>query len=862
MWASRNGSLSYDQYPEAGPEHPAICSPQLKQAGSRASLFKYTPPWQVFCAALGSKLQNLQSPVVDANISQENWMTQEIPITKEHLPQTEDNIYETSLPKMKSSTRDINTPQNIELSYDNQHEHSSQEVVLQQEMRPEDKEGEILDLGRPELKVENGWKMLDPTEDQSPCMTKSISGKTDHWTPSPDRESKLEVLRSGSHYDIRAYKGERKPSRLYEEDEEELQYKIPSKNVSPEIAKELEDERQEIIRRQVVRKSNTMAEKWSSMNELEAIDTSSLVKVTREARKINPTSFALCFDNPSPDWTIIPVNPENIDTEQINFAAARQQFLALEKTNPKMLLDPKRHVPSPRELKTTGHAYGSKEPQNPEMPRNDKELDEYSQLRENSVGADLLILPQREASSYSGTTFLSAEKMPSDLEVDMSTGNVNERTFKKESGNPLAQSQDPAKEAEIRNETPIEREIRLAMEREENLWKERGVQRISTKDDLVEIRSKPLLSSPVSSPASSRKGKDKPLVSFYVQREIEQEAKREEDLQKEGRLLGMYDRGLRQELAERRKIFEREEEASPLPSLCKQKKQGELLETLHGDAATLCCNVDPSREGIASQNVNWSSEIHRPSAEPTLGKKNPGNEPPLKTCSTASSPKMNFPSRCPPCSQDLKAPRDTFVLKKQHLAIPVRKLQFSFSEDQAPQSLQRKEPKPQKPAPREELYTLKTWRPRTSILIDQDIQDALQRELELQEQRRKISLTAQELPSSRVSSQSSAASGETGRYSISSSPVFVPNSPVRFPTSPILYRPSMTTNSPESNFRRCQSPIQSRIRPKEDGKYAGIELNDEIDTEVVKSIKPICRRSALAQLWETGQIRNMDDDSD
>ncbi|KAG8126820.1 hypothetical protein E2320_022079 [Naja naja] len=730
-------------------------------------------------------------------------------------------------------------------------------------MRPEVKEGEILDLGQHELKVENGWKMLDPTEDQSPCMTKSINGKTDHWTPPPDRESKLEVLRSGSHYDIRAYKGEKKPSRLYEEDEEELQYKIPSKNVSPEIAKELENERQEIIRRQVVRKSNTMAEKWSSMNELEAIDTSSLGKVTREARKNNPTtSFALCFDNPSPDWTIIPVNPENIDTEQINFAAARQQFLALEKTNPKMLLDPKRHVPPPRELKATSHAYGSKEPQNPEMPRNDKELGEYSQLRENSIGEDLLIVPQREASSYSGTTSLSAEKMPSGLGVDMSTGNVNERTFKKVSGNPLAQSQGPAKESEFSNETPIEREIRLAMEREENLWKERGIQRISSRDDLVEIRSKPLLSSPVSSPASSRKGKDKPLISFYVQREIEQEAKREEDLQKEGRLLGMYDRGLRQELAERRKIFEREEEEAPLPSLCKQKKQEELLETLHGDSSTLRCNVDPPGERIASQNVNWSSEIHRPSAVPTLGKKTPGNEPPLKTCSTASSPKMDFPSQCPPCSQDLKAPRDKFVLKKQHWAIPVHKLQFSFPEDQRPQSLQRNKHKPQKPAPREELYTVKTWRPRTSILIDQEIQDALQRELELQEQRRKSSLTVQELPSSRVSSQSSAASGDTGRYSVSSSPVFVPNSPVRLPTSPILYRPSMTTDSPESNFRRCQSPIQSRIRPKEDGKYAGIELNDEIDTEVVKSIKPICRRSALAQLWETGQIQNIDDDSD
>lgn len=30
-------------------------------------------------------------------------------------------------------------------------------------------------------------------------------------------------------------------------------------------------------------------------------------------------------------------------------------------------------------------------------------------------------------------------------------------------------------------------------------------------------------------------------------------------------------------------------------------------------------------------------------------------------------------------------------------------------------------------------------------------------------------------------------------------------------------------------------------------------------SQVVKSIKPICRRSALAQLWETGQIRNIDD---
>ncbi|XP_015745049.1 mitotic interactor and substrate of PLK1 isoform X2 [Python bivittatus] len=821
---------------------------------------------------LWDPVQNLQSPVVDANISQENWMTEEIPVTKEHLPETQDDVHEISLPKMESDTRDIlyNSAQNTEFSYEGQHEQSGQQAVLQQEISLEDKDNEFLDLGHPDLKVENGWRMLDSTEDQSQWMAKSINGRTDLWMPPPDRESKLEVLKSGSLYDIRAYKGEKKPSRLYEEDDEGLQYKIPSKVASPEIAKQLEDERQEIIRSQVVRKSNTIAEKWSSTNELEANNMASLGKGTTEPRRNYSTSFALCFDNPSPDWESIPVNPENIDTEQINFAAARQQFLVLEKTNPKMLLEPKKQVPSVRELKATSHVYGSKEPQDPEMPRKDKDSDECSQrrLKEFSKGADLLILPQREANSYSGTSFISGEKMPSSLREalpDLSTGNVNGRTSKKESGNPLARGQDPAKEPEVRNETPIEREIRLAMEREENLWKERGIQRISSRDDLVEIRSKPLLSSPVSSPASSRKGKDKPRISFYVQREIEQETKREEDLQKEGRLPGIYDRGLRQELAERRKIFEREEEEAPLPSLCKQKKEGELLEPLNGDSAPVCCAVVPhkeDRERIVSQNVNWSSEIHRPSSVPAVGKKTPGNELSLNLCSAASTRKMDFPSQSPSCSQDLKSPRDKFVLKKQHFAIPIRKFQFSFPEGQRPPSLQKKEHKPQKAAPRDELYTVKTWRPRTSTLIDQEIQDALQRELELQEQRRKIRLTTEELPSSRVSSQSSAASGDAGSYSVSSSPVFVPNSPMKLPTSPILYRTSVTTNSPEPNFRTCQSPIQSRMRPKEEGKYAGIELKDEIDSEVVKSTKPICRRGVLAQLWETGQIQNIDDDSD
>uniref|UniRef100_A0A8C3K7V6 A-kinase anchor protein 2 C-terminal domain-containing protein n=1 Tax=Calidris pygmaea TaxID=425635 RepID=A0A8C3K7V6_9CHAR len=111
------------------------------------------------------------------------------------------------------------------------------------------------------------------------------------------------------------------------------------------------------------------------------------------------------------------------------------------------------------------------------------------------------------------------------------------------------------KEMKISNETPIEREIRMAMEREENLWKERGIPRLTSSSELVEIQTKPLLSM-LTSPGPGRKGKDRGRASLYLQREIEQETKREEALKKQGRLLGTYDRGTQQELDERRRVFD------------------------------------------------------------------------------------------------------------------------------------------------------------------------------------------------------------------------------------------------------------------------------------------------------------------
>uniref|UniRef100_A0A8C8B7Z3 Mitotic spindle positioning n=1 Tax=Otus sunia TaxID=257818 RepID=A0A8C8B7Z3_9STRI len=470
-----------------------------------------------------------------------------------------------------------------------------------------------------------------------------LDGGRDVWTPSPDRESKLEVVRSGSLYDLRAYRGERKPSKLYDEDEQE-QCRVPPPNISPEKAKELEDERKEVIRNQVMRKSSTMAERWSSTDELRT-----------------------------------PADPENIDTEQINFSAARQQFLMLEKTNPGSFF---------------------------------KEV--YASRRADTERS----YPTRETSSL--TKASSREDLDSGLGEtynEASVGYSSDGSASNEIFNGLD------KETKISNETPIEREIRMAMEREENLWKERGIQRLTSSSELVEIKTKPLLSMDAS-PSPGRKGKDKGHASRYVQREIEQETKREENLKKQGRLLGMYDRGTQQELDERRRVFEQEEAPpqKPTPPRKADERRSWVNEFVaeqpmsHGP-----CPAEDTRGGRSLPSCAASE-------------KSP-DQPLVSQHVSASASKWgsedSWGGRLP---SSTPSPAGTAVLPRRYFSFSFWKPKVSVVEDMGTQNPLRREDG------REEQYRLRTWKAQTSALIDKEIQSDLQREEELQEQRRRRQL--------------------------------------------------------------------------------------------------------------------------
>ncbi|NXS77668.1 MISP protein, partial [Erpornis zantholeuca] len=618
------------------------------------------------------------------------------------------------------------------------------------------------------------------------------------------------------------------------DDEEQDLYRVPPANISPEKARELADERKEVIRSQVMRKSSTIAERWSSVDELSSISTS--VGSQGEGRYSGsvPTSFAICFDKPSPGRAVTPVDPENIDTEQINFSAARQQFLMLEKTNPGSFFSPGQQAMSPRPESVT--KVSREERYSPEMDT--KAMSDY-----RSASA-----PSR---SRTDTSVYQLYGYASDGSTSNETFSVDLRTSNKET--------------RVSNETPIEREIRMAMEREENLWKERGIQRLTSSSELVEIQTKPVLNMHLS-PGPGRKGKDRGRASLYVQREIEQETKREEDLKRQGRLLGAYDRGTQQELEERRRAFEQEEVPPQKPTPLKAEERRSWFKEFAVEQPSSPSPAEDTRGGRSVPSYT-ASIAHFQLSQPRFAAGDRSREQPsVSQHASASTSKWgsedSWGGKLPGSTP---SPASTAVLPREYFSLSLWKPKVSFVEDMGTQSPLRREDG------REEQYRLRTGKPQTSALIEEEIRSDLQREEELQEQRRRRRLldsysdgVPQESSRSR---HSSAASGASGNYSVSGSPVSSPAShqtgilglvssftPLRVTSSS---QGSAETLTPDSS---CSSPFEERRkRVKEEGKYAGIEPIDKVNTEVVESTRVFRHKSVMAQRWEAGQyVRDED----
>nr|XP_033811957.1 mitotic interactor and substrate of PLK1 isoform X3 [Geotrypetes seraphini] len=807
--------------------------------------------------------------------------------------------------------------------------------------------------------------------------TDSFVEKPEVWMQSPDKETKLELLKQDYSHGIWTYKEGKRPSKLFSEQELEMESTGVKIDSSPEKMRELEEERKEIIKKQIVKKSYTMVERWHSMEDLDSGNTSSPSK----SENGYSCSFAVCFDNSFSQKTDTPANSDNINTEQINFAAAREQFMKLEMENQNIPCSPKPHFRNPRTVTLTRnshernwhnpskHSAITQDSSNTHYPR---VADTYNTpSKEASRGDEVCSLPNStrlmaESGSRIGSLkehcllTTSREDLDSGLDempLECSTSYASDGSI---SHDLFSSTQDLGctEEQLVLSETPIEKEIRLALEREEDLRRERGILKSANSDELMDIPKRPLLSlTSTSSPSWKWRG------NISLQREIEKETKREADLKNEGKVIGMYEKGMIQEVGERKKFFEQQDDIPVFPCKPILPNKTTLEEPEWEGSLNLKEDMKPSYKTAESKTSESRLEPYQSfctsaTAEPSSCERSFMSSKRSSEHFLASQP-LSTKTKLNSSRDNGRAPasraEETFFLRKDHFCLrpliprfsvipeqewprvsqppneqenvalqndysslgnkPVMNNQerpsgFAKEKEQGTFLVYKKYFKLQPWRPRlkvkeaesqdtpqnrnqqeniflrEENFRLKPLKPHRSSLIEKEIQEALQREEELQEQRRRGTL----LPDTVCdfdelqSWHSSQSSGVSGSYSVSQSPV-LPHPqmqgmasassdslmPSESSCQACMFKPS---TYPDASWGRIaavgpgspQGIKEDQLQDPEDraGKhstemcYAGIDPSDDVNTKIVESTRVNRHKSIMALRWEAGLYANKD----
>ncbi|XP_072506287.1 A-kinase anchor protein 2 isoform X3 [Notamacropus eugenii] len=166
-----------------------------------------------------------------------------------------------------------------------------------------------------------------------------------------DGETTLTTLKKEAKFELRAFHEDKKPSRLFEDDNSEKEtYRVQKVRPSEEML-ELEKERRELIRSQAVKKNPAIAAKWwnppqeKTLEEQlddEPLESHKKYKERKERRQQQQQQQQIPLPSSSipasPKQTICPFElpdpssglKEDIVTEQIDFSAARKQFQLME----------------------------------------------------------------------------------------------------------------------------------------------------------------------------------------------------------------------------------------------------------------------------------------------------------------------------------------------------------------------------------------------------------------------------------------------------------------------------------------------------------------------------------------------------
>ncbi|XP_062034801.1 mitotic interactor and substrate of PLK1 [Lepus europaeus] len=575
-------------------------------------------------------------------------------------------------------------------------------------------------------------------------------GEPQAW-PSDHQAQLQDTGRRGASYGLRAFPGQPSPRPLYLEEEEELRaYHLEARGARPWQLRDLEQEPWAVVQDQAVRRSGTVATLRGAPDH-------------GDSRPPGQPPTARQEDS-------------SVDREQIDFLAAREQFLNLEQANAGVPRTPLPRVSAaPKALNgpLLANGYVPSQPLAKEVVREDQSIRGLSSR------------PQARGPGGPG---------PGSLE----------------------ESPEPPKE------TPIEREIRLAQEREAALRAQRGLRPTGGPQELVQVPSRPLLTS-VSLSEAPRRDRGRP--SLYVQRDLVQETQREEDHRRQGLQAGRAatpdGRGA-DHRAELRRVLSSDAILSPTPDARAADPPPEVrrVNRIPPDAYQPYLNsggppLEFSAFGVPRKPSGRSSQE-------------------AKAVAPSVTPPGPRAQRTEPLGQPGPAP-GTAVRSEYFLLRPLR-----FRAPEEP------------PAWGREAETPPAWRlqrSQSSELLDREVESVLRREREIEQERSRARTLAGRSPPPDErwdpgSRSSSWASGITGSYSVSESPTV---SPVHLHSELVW-----TAEAPGD-----QAPRQRR---KKKEWYAGINPSDGVNSEVLGATRVTRHKNALAERWEAGIYASGDED--
>ncbi|XP_058887698.1 mitotic interactor and substrate of PLK1-like isoform X3 [Acipenser ruthenus] len=244
---------------------------------------------------------------------------------------------------------------------------------------------------------------------------------------------------------------------------------------------------------------------------------------------------------------------ENVDMEHVDFIVARKQWLKMEELTKSQSYN----SPVKQSKCQTGHSFMHTPVRNIEKPVTGQENREAHkrQVKDVGVGSFDIMMGESLGKNDHQQTLFSPSSEDSGLDDSSSRSAYDDTSLT---------ATDTLVSPKSNQETPIEKEIRQALEREVNLRRERGISQPVASNEYVEIKTKPSL---LHQGSDSPKGTTKQFAELQMQRDVLLECSREHDLVQQGKVRGKYERGLSQEIEEKRNIYQSQDQCKMQRSL-------------------------------------------------------------------------------------------------------------------------------------------------------------------------------------------------------------------------------------------------------------------------------------------------------